>query len=159
MSRRCAICSHPQRMEIEREIIRGASRAEISRTYKMSTTAVYRHETNHKPQLLVKARDVATIASADVLIAELKGLKDTAEEIMLQCKEDKNYRAALYAIQQLKGLIELCAKLAGELKSTHVSITVNAEWISLKTVIFGVLEDFPDAKHALIEALRQSGAE
>ena len=159
MSRRCAICSHPQRLEIEREIIRGATRASVSRKYGMSTTAVYRHETKHIPQLLVKARDVATIASADILIAELKGLKDTAEEIMVQCKEDKNYRASLYAIQQLKGLIELTAKLCGELKTTHTSIVVNAEWITLKTVIFGVLEDFPDAKHALIEALRQSGAE
>lgn len=159
MSRRCAICSHPQRLEIERRIIQGASRAEISRTYGMSATAVNRHELNHIPQLLIKARDVATVASADVLIAELKGLKDTAEEIMLQCKEDKNYRAALYAIQQLKGLIELCAKLAGELKSTHTSIVINAEWISLKTMLFGVLEDYPEAKHAIVTALRERGAE
>ena len=156
MSRRCAICTHEQRVAIEEDIIRGRSRPQIGQQYGMSSTAVYRHENTHMVKTLAASKKALEVATGDVLVGKLTQLQERTEIILDKCERDKNYRAALYAIQQLKGLIELCAKLAGELKTgSRVSITVNSEWISLKTLIFETLREYPDAELALKEKLRE----
>ena len=81
----------------------------------MSADSVFRHQRDHLPKLLVQAEGAKDIAQADDLLAQLKGLNEKARELAAKAEGAGDYRTALMAIRELTRLLELTAKLTGEL--------------------------------------------
>ncbi len=67
------------------------------------------------------------------------------------------YRTALAGIRELTRIVELMAKLRGDLNSQPVNIILNPQWIELRTRIVSTLEEFPKAKAKLAEVLASAG--
>ena len=66
----------------------------------------------------------------------------------------EDLRAAIGAIREARGCVELLAKLAGQLKDAPtVNILVSSEWQGLQAVILQALEPHADARLAVSEAL------
>ena len=60
------------------------------------------------------------------------------------------------AVRELRGLVELLAKITGELDerpSVTVNLTASPEWQHLQGVILAALARFPDAREAVAGAL------
>lgn len=55
MPRRCAVCTHPQREEIDAALVRGDSIRGIAPVYAISRFALGRHKRNHLPETLAQA--------------------------------------------------------------------------------------------------------
>ncbi|MEM4498020.1 MAG: hypothetical protein QW692_04240 [Nitrososphaerota archaeon] len=53
IDKRCKICVHPQRAEIEQKLLQGASYEEIEKEYGMSHASVSRHFKKHMPRLVM----------------------------------------------------------------------------------------------------------
>jgi hypothetical protein len=104
---------------------------------------------------LAKAREAKEVAQADNLLDQLKDLQRRTLAILQAAEQDNDHGMALKAIKEARGNLELLAKLLGELQERQViNILVAPEWVSLRAVILTALEPYPEAKHALAEALK-----
>src|ERR1700674_3474802 len=69
MSRVCTVCSHPKVSEINEALLGSEAYRSIAKRFGASQSAMYRHQQEHLPQVLVKAKDAAELLSADNLLA------------------------------------------------------------------------------------------
>ena len=81
-------------------------------------------------------------------------LRDKALRVLATAQESADLRAAIGAIREARGCVELLAKLAGQLKDAPtVNILVSSEWQGLQAVILHALEPHAVARLAVAEAL------
>ena len=65
-----------------------------------------------------------------MLIDEVKAIKADAKRLQLEAEGRRDIRAALQAIRERVGIVELQAKLMGEIQTGNQSVTVNLQAIS-----------------------------
>lgn len=53
-------------------------------------------------------------------------------------------------------MLELLARLAGELSDTTVDVVVSTEWVELRTLVVKTLEPWPEARRALAAVLAEA---
>lgn len=151
----CKTCSHKKRLDIDRACVRGATNREIAENYGLSITGVDRHRKNCLTRQLLKANEIKEVAAADTLLGDIQTLKGRAESILDQAEGGKELDTALRAIREVRGCIELLAKVTGELQEgPTVNILVSAEWVSIQNNLLSALEPFPDARIAVAGALK-----
>ncbi len=102
------------------------------------------------------AEKIREMNHAEGLIGKIQGLKDRAKRILDKVEKAGNHSLALAAIKELRGILELMAKLTGDLQ-TGITIHVSPEWISLRTLIINAVEPFPEAQQAIIKAIENKG--
>jgi len=66
---------------------------------------------------------------------------------------------SLAAIRELRGLVELLAKITGELDDRPqvqiVNVTTSPEWLQVRGALMGALRPYPDAARAVAGSLAQ----
>ena len=77
--------------------------------------------------------------------------------IATKAEEMGDLRTALAGVRELTRIVELMAKLRGEIEQKEINIYLNPEWIKLRAVIINVLEPYPDARLKLAEVLEDAG--
>jgi hypothetical protein len=121
MGRVCTICIHSRRAEIDKALMAGETFRNLAERVSLSPTALFRHR-DHLSQTLIKAKDAAEISHADHLLAELNELVAKARELRDKAEAGGDLRTALAGIRELTRLIELRARIAGELKDSQVNV-------------------------------------
>ncbi|MHC9540426.1 MAG: hypothetical protein AB9903_12990 [Vulcanimicrobiota bacterium] len=175
MARRCTVCNHPQYEDINKALINNAVIRGISREYDISEDALTRHKKSHIPELLAKSQEIQEqkaaliteavqekeaqeTGQADSLLTQLKELMTRTERIFTKAEEAGDLRAALQAIREGRGNIELLGKLIGELQDgVTINLYNHPVWIDLRAVILTALAPYPEAKEALVNALARLG--
>jgi hypothetical protein len=164
--RKCSVCEHSKRQEIEQSILAGEAFSVIAQRYALSRDSVRRHkESGHIDAKLVAASEATEVAQADNLLQQLVGIRADADRIMRKAERAKDYRAAVAAIRELRGVLELWARLEGRLAEragVQVGVAVNLpgspqefeqQWKKTKQAVFKALDHYPEAKTAVIRAL------
>lgn len=121
--------------------------------------ALERHKANHLPAALVQAQAAADVARADTLLDQVRDLRRRALAILQQAEQGHDLRAALLAIREARGNLELLAKLLGELKDQAPAVNVliaSPEWLDFRERLLDALEPYDDARVAVVEALRHA---
>jgi hypothetical protein len=158
MPRRCTVCDHSERHSIDETLLTGAPYRSVAKRFGLSESAVYRHNTEHLPAHLLKAREVEEVARADDLLEQVRYLQAHALDILERAEKAGDLRTALAAISQARGNLELLGKLAGELDERPVvNLHVSPEWLELRGVIVGALEPYSEARGAILSALEGAG--
>ena len=91
MSRPCSICSHSERLEIDRLLLRGESYRKIAERFGLSMGSISRHREAHIGTDLRDVREVMIQAREEAL-AEIKGevkarsLEEIKEEITAEAR-------------------------------------------------------------------------
>ncbi len=154
MARKCTICGHKKRDDIERTLIERQPFRSIADRFTVSKSALIRHHDDHLPASLVKAHEAAEVARADDLLAQVRDLRDKALGILAKAESTDDLRAAIAAIREARGCLELLGKLAGELKDAPtINVILMPEWRTLQTVILTALEPHHDARLSVMTAL------
>jgi len=192
MSRPCSICSHSERLEIDRLLLQGTSYRDIADRFGLSKTSVFRHKESHIGTDLKDVREVM-VAAREEALAEIKGevkarsLEEIKEEITAEARgataarlescatfldqlrevRDKaaglldraeasdDLRAAGVFLRELREQIRLMAELEGRIASApQITIINNPEWVELRTVIIQALDGYPEAREAVVHAIR-----
>ena len=160
MPRKCSICTHDDRDAMDAALVRGEANRRIASRFGVCEAAVRRHKADHIPNTLLKAEEAEDIARADDLLSQLRALQGRALGILEKAERGGDYRAALSAIREARGCLELLAKLAGELQSgTDLRVVVAPDWIHLRGQVLESLRPFPEAKRAVAEALLEANGE
>jgi len=122
----CTICRHEKRQEIDQALLEGTPFRNIAKRYGTSTTALFRHRKTDIPDSLMKAKEVEEVRDADTLLDRLKSLSSETRGILKEARETKNHAIALNAIGRAEKLMELEARLLGQLNdATKVAVGIN----------------------------------
>lgn len=156
--RRCTVCAHAQREEIERALLEGGSYRDISGRFGLTRSSVQRHALSHLPTDLARATaieaEVVEFDRGSALLGRLRALVGETAEILAQAKRAGDLDLALRAIGRAEKQVELEARLLGELvDATTVNVLISPEWAAVRGVILRALSPYPEARQAVSEAL------
>jgi len=119
----CAVCNHPRRAEIDRLLVEKVSLRDIAGRFGVSRSALSRHG-GHIPGALVAAKEAGKVADAGTLLDQVQGLVVRATGILDRAEQGGEHQAALGAIRELRGCLELLGKLNGELRTSASAIAI-----------------------------------
>jgi hypothetical protein len=155
LARRCTVCTHPDVERINAALVAGElSYRAIAKRFGISKQAVGRHAQNHLPATLARAQDAEEVAEADDLLGQIEDLREQAQEIKDKALRANDLKTALQGIRELVRIIELLAKLRGELdERPQVNILLLPQWVTVRSVLLDALMPFPDARAAAAQAL------
>ena len=123
MARKCTICSHDRRKEIDEALIIGASYRSIAQRFGVSCDSVRRHRLNHLPNELVKSEKAREAARSDNLADKMAALESTALGILERAEKGGDLNTAIRAIREVRGVIETMAKIFGNIRDQQPIIT------------------------------------
>jgi len=110
------------------------------------------------PEIISKSKDlkdeVESIQGTDTL-AEVRELKTKALNILEKAENSGDLKTALLGIREARGCLETCLKAEGQIKDgPQITIINNPEWVELRTVVITALDAYPEAKAAVVNAIR-----
>jgi hypothetical protein len=173
--RLCKVCRHEERWRIELLRAGGASLDSLAKKFNVDRDAIWRHWNRHVSAEMkagylagpVQLQDLAAKA-ADTGASVLDHLH--AVRTVLMCHlasatEAGDGRAAAYIAGRLTATLETIARISGELgdlaRSTTYNITNNVAvltenpaFLRVQASLLRALADFPDARAAVVAALR-----
>lgn len=134
MPQTCGICKHPEKQAIEDAILRRVPLSRIALQVKASVFAMQRHKAHMTAGVVRSAPfEVGQALEAISLLSRVQGLLSECREIATAAKKDKAWPAAISALREVRGCIELLGKLSGELQAqtpgpkVQVGVIVNAQ--------------------------------
>lgn len=179
-NRRCQVCKPPERLRVEFLRASGASLDSLAEKFKLDRDAIWRHWRNHvtpeaKASYLAGPAQLAELGerAADAGLSALDYLALVRTTLLGQLSslnEAGDGKGCAVVAGKLVQLLELQAKLSGELGTLAASVTNNFSvtqnnvavlesptWLRTQAAILRALAPFPDARAAVVAALR--GAE
>jgi hypothetical protein len=154
MPRACSICVHADRPAIDAALVGGESFRNIAERFGTSATATFRHRGDHLPSALVQAQAAEDVARADTLLDQLATLQADARRIGGKAETAGDLRTALAGIRELVRIVELTAKMIGELdERPQVNVLVAPEWLHVRSALLEALRPYPDARQAVARRL------
>ena len=158
MPRSCTVCAHDERDAIEDAFIAGQAKRRIAAQHGVTEQALRRHLREHLPTLLALARDAERAARADTLLDRIEALQSRTEEALAKAESSDNLFATFRGISEMRHNLELIGEITKELNRTPtLNLSVNPEWVELRTVIVGALEPHPEARDSVLRAIRSAG--
>jgi len=159
VGRACSICARPDRKAIDKDLVGGVSLSVIVKAHRgLATSSLSRHRQRHvSPALaaLVKAEseDDHNLSLVELLAGHLS----TVDRLLRTAEAQGSLQTALQAVREARGLIELTARMTGELDERPQTLVVNlassAEWIETRSVILAALARHPAARADVVAAL------
>lgn len=154
MARLCTVCIHSEVEQIDKALIEGeSSQRSLAKRFKVSRAAVSRHFLHHLPGRIAGDHEAGDIPGASDNLTRLEMLYTQVQGILKEAREARTWHVCLEAIKGAARLIELSSKITGELRP-EVSIVLNPEFVTIQTVIIKALEEFPQARMKVVEALK-----
>jgi hypothetical protein len=114
MPRKCCICVHEQRSEIERSVVAGDSYRTVAQRFDVSRDAVVRHR-KHLTVAIAKPLGSEQMSQSETLLGQLEDLRSESQRLEQKAERDGDYRAAIAAVREQCRIVELVAKLCGQL--------------------------------------------
>ena len=178
MGRRCSICSHKDRAEIERALVQGEPFRDVAVRFGTSASSLHRHKGSHLAPHLAKAYEAGQVTRAAELAqeaetrkardlghaidvaAQLRAINAACLEILQKSRSDGKHSISLGAVDRIHRQLELQARLLGELQEAgpQVNVLIAPEWHEVRVTVLQALERFPDARAAVAEVLTGAGA-
>jgi hypothetical protein len=115
LPRTCTVCSHPAREAMDEALVEGVAFPALAAKYSVSKDALSRHKAKHLPAKLVMAQAAEEMVQADSLLDQIRDLQARARRILDKAESAGDLRTALGAIREVRGNLELLARLLGEL--------------------------------------------
>ena len=159
MGRQCTVCGHKDVEEINKLLLSGTSFRDIAGQFDLSKTALARHKESHIPNELLKSNDIQEIAKADALLVQLGEVREKTLSLLDKAEkaaDTRVYGAPVAYLREVREQIKLLAELEGRLASQpQITIVSSPQWIELRTLIITALEPYPEAREAVVHAIRQ----
>jgi hypothetical protein len=126
MGRRCSICAHAERDEIDRALVAGIARTRLERDFGVTEQSLARHARGHLPLTLARAAEVTEGARADDLLAQVRRLQAETLAVLEAAKADRNLAGVLAAVDRAQKGVAL---MGGMFASAHAVRSAEANQI------------------------------
>jgi hypothetical protein len=124
MPRSCPICDHEDLNEINAALASSERIRTIAERWSVRKTALMRHRNEHLPFSAIEAKEAEEDAPADDLLDQVRDLQERALATLEEAEEVEELNAALQAIREAKGTLELMTKPLNELDERSVDDNV-----------------------------------
>ena len=101
MPRKCSICTHPDRGEIEAAILNGTSFRNITKRYGMSIGAISRHQNDHMNNAIAEVAKETRRMSAESLLDQIQSAFDRIEAITRRAEKAQQDDRALRGLREI----------------------------------------------------------
>jgi hypothetical protein len=176
MARRCTICHHPDRAEIEKALVQSEPFRDVAERFGTSASALHRHKNSHLPAHLAKAYEAGQVVQATEVAQEaeahkardlgsaidvavqLRAINAACLEILQKSRADGKHSISLGAVDRIHRQLELQAKLLGELQDSGptVNVLIAPEWHQVRVNVLQALTPFPEARSAVAKVLQDA---
>ena len=157
MPKKCTICFHENRAQIEKDIQEGKlSYRAIGAKYGFSVAPVQGHK-RHMGEKLEVTEKLREVANTDTLCDEIITLKERAYGILNKAEKAQHLSVAISAVREIRGVLELLGKISGDVRTRTVSIHLNPQWIQIRGAVVTALRPYPDALEAFTTAIDDIG--
>lgn len=157
MARPCAICSHPERAQIDAALVAGEAFRNIAKRWGMSAAAAFRHRVEHIVEQVAKAAkatEAEDVRRALDIVQQLRAINGASLNVLQDARQSGKGELALKAVDRVQRQIELQAKLLGELDDRPVvNIWTTVEWQTIERTLVEALGPHPQARLAVVERL------
>jgi hypothetical protein len=161
MPPRCRVCPREDRERIDADLIAGRGLRDIAGQTGTSRSALDRHRA-HVSERVARAHDAQEVASADSLLGKLADLEGRATALLDKSEKRGQLGVSVAALRELRGVVELLARVTGELKGGAGGLTINVlgnpQFLVLQQKVVAALEDFPEARARVVAALAGADA-
>jgi hypothetical protein len=158
MGRKSKIESHSDWKIIVKQLASGEEYSNIIQDYPELTWFDFYYANNKLHKIISKSDELKAEIEGDLgndTLAEVRALKTRAMETLEQAQKAGDLKTALIGIREARGCLETCLKAEGQLKDgSQITIINNPEWVELRTLIITALDDFPQAKAAVVHTIR-----
>lgn len=113
-------------------LLRGEQLKAVARRYSVSEDALGRHK-RHMQLVIAKAAAIVEqkdVAYGSALLAEIGRIRADAERLQIESERRQDVRGALRAIHERLAVVELEAKLSGQIETGQRNVTINVQTIS-----------------------------
>jgi hypothetical protein len=135
----------------EGEIIR-----RLAAQYGVSATSIRRHR-EHVRDAIQRALEKKDADIERSVLSRIRNLNREALSILAEARQEGQRRDAIAAIHTLHRLLELEARLLGELAHERPQVQVNVlaspEWLAIRGRLLEALRPYPEAAHAAAKVL------
>ena len=155
--KRCTVCDHKSIEAINHALVSGTRPVDLAARYEgISRYSLARHGRNHIPRTLVKAQAAAEVATADSLLGKVAELEQMGRRMAADAEQAGERRTVLVAVRELSRLVELLAKMRGEIsEAATVNVIVSPQWLQVRQAVLVALEPYPEARVAVAARLGQ----
>jgi len=155
MARPCSICSHSERLEIDRLLLQGTPYRDIAGRFGLSKTAVSRHKESHIGTDLRDVRGVMVAAREEALASikaeELETLETVKAEIITEARESiaarleacHDYFGQLRILRERAALALETAEGAEDVKTALLAIRELKDMVRLWAELDGKISSQP----------------
>ena len=155
----CSICKREDVEKINHDLFSGRySQKQVADKYHIHPSTLNRHKAHTKTQL-IQAGEAEESDQKNVMqrVAELD---DRAEKLYHACLKKGENLNAIRALKEMRELVALAARLNGELNQNviHQHLHISPECAVLRAAILQALEPYPEARNALLSALKTNDA-
>ena len=156
MSARCTVCTHDELEEIDAALVTGSTLRDIARRYGVSKDAASRHKA-HVSRALSQVVAARQQAGSKTALDRIEHLHDRAMRVLDTAEAEGKASLSLAAVRELRSLVELIAKITGELDERSTVQVLNVatapEWVAIRAAVMAALIPHPDAAAAVVERL------
>jgi hypothetical protein len=167
MGRKCSVCQHVKRAEIDRRLAAGEPGNQIAKDYGLNPSSLHRHRFNclglSSSNVIMKevARGSAAVAclpSKDDLSTAYFGLTAQIDQIVSQARQQGSLQIALSGLNSIRQTLDSLSRLAGfDRQGTQVNVAVQTNVnLDVGQIAARVIEKFdrePEIKARIAQAL------
>ncbi len=158
MAGTCTACAHPDRKAIDEALITGLPLREISRRWGVSKDAASRHRKHVTPALARVVSRRRADAGPESALDRLEELYGRASVVLEAAEREGQASLSLAAIRELRGIVEMLARITGELDDRPqlnvLNVHATPEWLATRDAMLGALSPYPDAARAVAARLQ-----
>lgn len=152
--RPCGVCLHPERDQIDRELVAGRPYRDVSARYEVSASGAFRHRNAHIPAAIARAETAREVAYGGGLIDELMTLLGRVARILDRAEADNDQKTALAAVRESRACLESLGRAVEAMDPPQIG---DVQVQRLVSAIREVLPVYPDALHALSAKVAELG--
>lgn len=104
----------------------------------------------------MEAKHAEVVSGATTLLDKLAGYEATAHRLLKAAETERDYATALKAVRELTRIVEILARMQGDLPDGHQVnfLVATPEWAMTQRAVLTALQPFPEAKAAVLAALK-----
>ena len=110
-----------------------------------------------RDEVVAEAKEgmAARLETCATFLDQLQAVRDKAASLLEQAEASDDLRAVGTFLRELREQIRLWAELEGKISNQpQITIINNPEWVELRTVIITALDPYPQAREAVVNAIR-----
>jgi hypothetical protein len=161
---RCKICNSPDVLGINKMISEEIPLLKIAERSGISTASIRRHKFNHmnieKPSQFGAGETSGTLDFSDSsAAAQLEQLKYITQRLLATVTASKDVKIpqAIALMKEARAQLADIQKSAPK-KQLQERLEDNGDWINFRDIVLDTLFDFPEAKTAVLKAIRARGS-